>query len=182
MASAPGDPRASILFVCLGNICRSPMAEAVFRHLAKQSKQSTPHLIGTIDSAGTGAYHAGDDPDPRTMSTLEENGITDYSHAARKFVADDFQTFDYILAMDDDNKAYLDRMRAQLIRKNGEKESQFGKVYMFGEFGGKSKGEEVIDPYYGARDGFEIAYEQMVRFSKGLLKDIEEKSQPLEGS
>lgn len=174
MSAVSGDSRVSLLFVCLGNICRSPMAEAVFRHLTDQGKKSSHSAIDKIDSAGTDAYHAGDDPDSRTMSTLEDNGITDYTHAARKFVADDFQNFDYILAMDDDNKVYLDRMRRRLVQQRGMADSELGKVYLFGEFGGKTVGEEVIDPYYGARDGFEIAYEQMVRFSRGLLKKIEE--------
>ncbi|KAL9080913.1 MAG: hypothetical protein Q9157_000413 [Trypethelium eluteriae] len=158
------------------------MAEAVFRHLTKYDTKSSSPLIHEVDSAGTGAYHAGDEPDTRTMSTLEANGITHYSHAARKFVSDDFQTFDYILAMDDDNKVYLDRMRARLLKRNGIEDSKLGKVYLFGEFGGKSKEEEVIDPYYGAQDGFEIAYEQMVRFSRGLLKRIEEGQQRLDGA
>ena len=174
MTSSNEDPRVSVLFVCLGNICRSPMAEAVFRHLTNQGKKS---LIYKIDSAGTGAYHAGDDPDPRTLSTLEENGITSYAHAARKFAPADFQTFDYILAMDDENKAHLDRMRARLMKLKGSDDSTFGRVHLFGEFGGKSRREEVIDPYYGANDGFEIAYEQIFRFSKGLLKEIEDKRQ-----
>ncbi|KAI9663781.1 MAG: hypothetical protein M1821_007271 [Bathelium mastoideum] len=177
MSSSSGDRRVSVLFVCLGNICRSPMAEAVFRHLTNHGKETSHPQIDQIDSAGTGAYHEGDGPDPRTMSTLEANGITDYNHAARKFVPDDFRTFDYILAMDSDNKAYLDRLRARILKQKGAEESQLGRVSLFGSFGGKSKREEVIDPYYGARDGFEVAYEQMVRFSKGLLKDIEEEDQ-----
>ena len=158
------------------------MAEAVFRHLMNHGTTSSHPAIDKTDSAGTGAYHAGDAPDSRTMDTLVDNGINDYTHAARKFVAEDFQTFDYILAMDDDNKVYLDRMRRKLVYQKGMEESELGKVYLFGGFGGKSKGEEVIDPYYGARDGFEIAYEQMVRFSRGLLKKIEEEQQKLDSA
>lgn len=72
----------SVLFVCLGNICRSTMAEGVFRSLT--SKGPYKALISHVDSAGTGAYHTGDSPDSRTLSTLEDYGITDYMHAARK--------------------------------------------------------------------------------------------------
>nr|POF01299.1 low molecular weight phosphotyrosine protein phosphatase [Quercus suber] len=164
------DPvRVSILFVCLGNICRSPMAEAVFQHL------SAGHpLIANIDSCGTGAYHAGDDPDPRTMSTLHQNGITSYTHAARKvLVPEDFEEFDYILGMDGSNVADLRRMARRAENGKGEVKA---KVMLFGEFGGKGK-EEVGDPYYGARDGFTIAFEQVQRFSRGLLKHLEEEEQ-----
>lgn len=72
----------SVLFVCLGNICRSTMAEGIFRSIAKDPKYSSK--IGTIDSCGTAAYHQGDPPDSRTMATLEQNGITDYDHEARR--------------------------------------------------------------------------------------------------
>nr|POE56265.1 low molecular weight phosphotyrosine protein phosphatase [Quercus suber] len=163
------DPKPiSILFVCLGNICRSPMAEAVFRH------QAVGHpLIGRIDSCGTGAYHAGDDPDPRTMSTLRQHGIMTYTHAARKVHAPrDFEEFDYVLGMDGSNVADLRRT----ARRKGPEGEEKAKVMLFGEFGGRGK-EEIGDPYYGARDGFEIAFEQVQRFSKGLLKHLEEEEE-----
>lgn len=159
-------PSISVLFVCLGNICRSPMAEAVFRSLTGANH---PH-IATIDSAGTGAYHAGDSPDPRTMSTLEDNHIVDYDHAARKVRNSDFTTFDYILAMDKENLHDLQRLRQRVLGKDGAAQ-EMGKVVLFGDFGGR-KGEEVVDPYYGARSGFEIAYEQMVRFSEGFIEKV----------
>lgn len=161
----------SVLFVCLGNICRSPMAEAVFRSLTLSHPR-----VSKIDSAGTGAYHEGDSPDPRTMSTLADNGILDYDHAARKVQASDFSTFDYILAMDKENLHDLQRLRGRLMTKNNASAAigqglEMGNVKLFGEFGGKGR-EEVGDPYYGARDGFEIAHEQMVRFSKGFIKEV----------
>ena len=165
-------PPISVLFVCLGNICRSPMAEAVFHSLT-----SSHPLIKNVDSAGTGAYHAGDDPDPRTMSTLENNGINDYSHAARKIQAADFHTFDYILAMDQDNFNDLQRLRGRVAAKSGvgaKEGKEMGKVMLFGDFGGR-KGEVVGDPYYGARNGFAVAYEQMMRFSKGFIAEVLEK-------
>ena len=156
----------SVLFVCLGNICRSPMAEAVFHSLTK----SHPGTL-KIDSAGTGAYHAGDAPDSRTMDTLRANNINDYDHAARKVQSTDFTAFDYILAMDGDNLSDLRSLKNRLIKKDPASESQMAKLMLFGDFGGQ-KGEQVGDPYYGARNGFSIAYDQMVRFSEGFIDQI----------
>ncbi|KAL8685886.1 MAG: hypothetical protein Q9218_007486 [Villophora microphyllina] len=155
----------SVLFVCLGNICRSPMAEGVFRTLTKTDKR-----VGKVDSAGTGAYHEGCPPDPRTMSVLEENGDIDYNHEARKVRSSDFKDFDFVLAMDDENLHDLLRLQIRLVRNSGAHAAP-AKVMLFGDFGGK-KGEQVVDPYYGARDGFTIAYEQMVRFSSGFIEQV----------
>ena len=156
----------TVLFVCLGNICRSPMAEAVFRSLTKSYNN-----IAKIDSAGTGAYHVGHPPDPRTMSTLEDNGILDYDHEARKVQASDFTAFDYILAMDRENLLDLQRMKNRLIKRDPA--NAMSKIMLFGDFGApKPESEEVVDPYYGVRNGFEIAYEQMVRFSKGFIAQV----------
>ncbi|TVY46969.1 Low molecular weight phosphotyrosine protein phosphatase [Lachnellula cervina] len=152
----------SVLFVCLGNICRSTMAEGIFRSMV--SKPPYKSLVSLVDSCGTAAYHTGSSPDSRTMSTLEDNGIMDYEHAARKIHVSDFQNFDYIFAMDRDNLRDLQRIHS---RAGGK-----AKVMLFGEHAGKKKAEEVQDPYYGARDGFEIAYEQCVRFSKNFLKEV----------
>ena len=135
------------------------MAEGVFRHLTSSNPS-----VATVDSCGTGAYHTDEPPDPRTMSILGDHGITDYSHGARKIQADDFSRFDYILAMDKYNLRDLQRMRRRLGTDGAL-------LMLFGDFGG-TEGEEVVDPYYGAQDGFEIAYEQMVRFSQGFLKDV----------
>ncbi|KAI1840747.1 hypothetical protein JX265_012968 [Neoarthrinium moseri] len=153
----------SVLFVCLGNICRSTMAEGVFRSLAKQEPYR--EMIGTVDSCGTGAYHAGDGPDDRTMSTLEGYGITDYTHAARKVRPSDFENFDYIFAMDRSNLSDLQRYKKSSAAK--------AKVMLFGEYSGTGKSEVVQDPYYGGQQGFETAYQQCLRFSKNFLKDIQ---------
>lgn len=152
------------------------MAEGVFQSLVSSSPASIQSLVDTIDSCGTGAYHVGDSPDPRTMSTLRSNGITTYKHAARKFSSlTDFEKFDYILAMDDANLEDLLELRERILKKRGE--DGLGKVMLFGEFGGKKrrngKGEEVQDPYYGANDGFTTAYEQAVKFSKVFLNRLE---------
>ncbi|KAH7130165.1 low molecular weight phosphotyrosine protein phosphatase [Dendryphion nanum] len=166
----------SVLFVCLGNICRSTMSEGVFQSLTRPAGKEAHPLVSNIDSCGTGAYHVGDGPDSRTMSTLKANGITSYRHRARKFATQDFTNFDYILAMDDSNLDDLLRLRAREIKKVGS-EDGVGKVMLFGDFGGKKRrgkrGEEVDDPYYGGQNGFEDAYEQAVRFTNAFLEQLE---------
>jgi len=150
------------------------MAEGVFRHQTKYGRSGANPMIRNIDSCGTGAYHEGDPPDPRTMSVLSDHGITSdyYMHAARKFQYSDFLDFDYIFAMDEDNLQYLQQARRKMIKRGDLDAGKAGKVMLFGECGGKGK-EEVVDPYYGARNGFEVAYEQMVRFSAGFLSSLE---------
>jgi low molecular weight phosphotyrosine protein phosphatase len=169
-----GSKPVSVLFVCLGNICRSPMAEGVFRHLTNFGTPQQHPLIQNIDSCGTGAYHAGDSSDSRTISVLEDNGITDYRHKARKVkVPEDFEKYQYIIGMDGMNLVDLKDMVKRAKKKGSLSGEEVSKVHLFGEFGGKGKNEEIGDPYYGGRDGFEIAYEQVTRCGKGLLRHIE---------
>lgn len=154
------------------------MAEGVFQSLVSSAPNSTSSLITHIDSCGTGAYHVGDSPDPRTMATLKAHNISTYRHKARKFNPSDFETFDYILAMDDSNLEDLNDLRKRVYsKKKGDGEQAKGKVMLFGEFGGKTRrggrGEQIQDPYYGADDGFETAYEQAVRFSTVFLERLE---------
>ena len=107
------------------------------------------------------------------MNILQDNGI-DYEHSARKIQAADFDTFDYILAMDNENAHDLLRLRTRLTKNNHaglSKDKLSAKVMLFGDFGGK-KGEQVADPYYDGTEGFDIAYEQMVRFSKGFVAQV----------
>lgn len=140
------------------------MAEAVFRSIT-----SSDARVSLVDSAGTAGYHDGSAPDPRTMSTLEGHGIHDYIHAARQVSLADFTRFNYILAMDADNLRNLQRLRQRAVA--GKDDADLGQVVLFGDFGGRT-GEEVEDPYYGATNGFEQAYDQMVRFSQGFLVEI----------
>ncbi|KAF8420792.1 phosphotyrosine protein phosphatase I superfamily, partial [Tirmania nivea] len=149
----------SVLFVCLGNICRSPMAEAAFRHTAQESGYAGSFT--RIDSCGTAGYHVGSRPDSRTVATLKNNGI-DTDHRARQVTRTDFDEFDYILAMDTANLHDLRRKAPP-----GSK----AKVMLFGDFG-KTKGEEVADPYYGGTSGFETNFKQIIGFSKGFLRQV----------
>jgi low molecular weight phosphotyrosine protein phosphatase len=151
------------------------MSEGVFKSLVQPANKPPHPLIDKIDSSGTGAYHIGDAPDPRTMATLKKNGITSYRHAARKFSpSSDFATFDYIFAMDGDNLDNLLKLREREVKKKGGEEG-VGKVMLFGEFGGKGKGrgEEVEDPYYGGDGGFDTAFEQAGRFGRAFLGALE---------
>ncbi|RPB27831.1 LMWPc-domain-containing protein [Terfezia boudieri ATCC MYA-4762] len=149
----------AVLFVCLGNICRSPMAEAAFRHTVKESGYA--ESFTRIDSCGTAGYHVGVRPDSRTLATLKNNGI-DTNHRARQVTKKDFDEFDYILAMDTANLHFLLRKAPP-----GSK----AKVMLFGDFG-NTKGEEVADPYYGGTSGFETNFKQIITFSKGFLRQV----------
>ncbi|KAB5525597.1 phosphotyrosine protein phosphatase I superfamily [Coniochaeta sp. 2T2.1] len=157
----------SVLFVCLGNICRSTMSEGVFQSLAK--KEPYQGLIAKIDSCGTAGYHIGEEPDHRTMATLKAKGIKDYVHLGRKLRASDFDTFDYIFAMDRSNLSDIQRVEQQR-KKSGSKSK--AKVMLFGEYSGTGKTEIVDDPYYGGHEGFEVAYEQASRFSRNFLREV----------
>ncbi|KAJ9603935.1 Low molecular weight phosphotyrosine protein phosphatase [Cladophialophora chaetospira] len=165
---ADSSTKVSVLFVCLGNICRSTMAEGVFRSLTKSNPR-----IGEVDSAGTGAYHTLDPPDYRTLETLEKHGITDYEHGARQVRSDDFEQFDYVFAMDRYNLSDLQRLQRRAESKG---KTTKAKVMMFGDFGGSKKGEEVVDPYYGADRGFEDVYQQVTRFSTNFLEEVVDKT------
>jgi low molecular weight phosphotyrosine protein phosphatase len=154
------------------------MAEGVFRHITDFDTSSQHARIAAIDSCGTAAYHTGDRPDSRTMSELRKNGLTNYKHSARAVqVPEDFQNFEYILAMDESNYQNLREMARRAVKSGKLDASAVERVRMFGEFGGKSKKEEIDDPYYGGQDGFATAYEQALRFGKGLLKHIEEEAE-----
>jgi protein-tyrosine phosphatase len=152
--------KIKVLFVCMGNICRSPTAEGVFTHLV-QSRKLAHHF--TIDSAGTHAYHIGDAPDGRSQNAALKRGI-DISHLrGRKVVFGDFEDFDFVLAMDDDNHAILmDSCPAQYQHK----------IHYFLSFAPQLNSREVPDPYFGNGQGFERVLDMVEAASEGFLKHL----------
>ncbi|KAA1084637.1 hypothetical protein PGT21_033357 [Puccinia graminis f. sp. tritici] len=149
--------KVSVLFVCLGNICRSPMAEAVFTHLVELNELQD--RFETIASAGTAAYHVGEQPDPRTVCVCNKFGVA-VNSVAQQVESSHFNTFDYILAMDTSNLRNLREMQPPKCK---------AQVKLFGEFG---DGDIIKDPYYGANDGFTHNFRQCVDYSVGLLKSL----------
>ena len=151
-----------ILFVCMGNICRSPTAEGVMRHVIEREG-----LGATIEveSAGTGGWHVGDPPDQRSAAAARKRGIT-IDGAARQFTSEDFDDFDLILAMDEQNRRDILRLASS--------DEQRAKVRMFREFDPASRGEpnlDVPDPYYGGEDGFEDVLDLVEAAAEGLLAE-----------
>ncbi|BGP13204.1 Low molecular weight phosphotyrosine protein phosphatase [Rhodosporidiobolus nylandii] len=139
----------SVLFVCLGNICRSPLAEAVFADIC----QKRGYTEIEIDSAGTAGYHVGEEPDDRKHKVP-------INSRCRQLQKSDFTKFDYIIGMDKSNMSNI----ARAAPKNST-----AKIAMFGEFGDN---KTVDDPYYGGDDGFERVYQQCLKYSEGLLEDM----------
>jgi len=147
--------QTSVLFVCLGNICRSPMAEAVLAHLISERGETNSW---SIDSAGTGAWHIGKSPDPRTLAVCQANGIA-IEHRGRQIAAADFIRFDYILAMDRANFADLDRLRPPHAT---------AVMRLFGEFDPLGEGD-VPDPYHDDLAMFHVVYAQVDRVCRAML-------------
>ena len=154
--------RVKVLFVCMGNICRSPTAHGVFRHLVESEGLS--HVI-EIDSAGTHAYHIGNPPDTRSMATARKRGIDLSDLRARQVDLGDFYHYDYILAMDDYNH--------QLLVEQAPKE-MLTKVALFLSYAPELGKTEVPDPYYGGPNGFEHVFDLVQAASEGLLLKIKQ--------
>ena len=151
----------NVLFVCMGNICRSPTAEGVFRHKVEQN--NLQNLI-SIDSAGTHAYHVGNSPDKRAQEAALKRSIDLSNQRARRVSADDFSIFDYIIAMDESN------MEDLLSICPAGYEDRLHLLLAFSE----SEQSEVPDPYYGQGRGFEIVLNLVEDASEGLLQHIRE--------
>ena len=150
--------KSSVLFVCLGNICRSPLAEAAFRREAERLG-----LDVEIDSAGTGDWHIGYPPDPRAAAVAARNGI-DISHMkARLVTADDFRRFDHIIALDPKNLADLRRLRP------GDGKARLSLLLDHVE---GRKGQAVADPYYGEESHFDAAWDDVTAGAEGLARTI----------
>jgi protein-tyrosine phosphatase len=149
-----------VLFVCLGNICRSPLAEVVMRHHVAVRRLS--HRV-TLDSAGTGAYHVGEAPDARMQAAAKAHGVETIERLrARQFTGADFTAFDLILAMDQQNLANILRLDAR---------GQFrDRVQLLRDYDPTPGSGEVPDPYY--EGGFSTVYEIVERSTRGLLEDL----------
>lgn len=152
--------QASILLVCMGNICRSPMAEGVLRYRLAQRARD---LAVEIDSAGTTGYHSGSPPDRRAQVAAARRGIDISGLAARRVEAEDFERFDFILAMDTENLEYL--------LDEAEPEHQ-GKIRLFLDYAAGSSGRDVPDPYYGGPIGFERVLDLIEEAVDGLVDEL----------
>lgn len=151
--------KEKILFVCLGNICRSPLAEVVVRGVAAQRGLDHYHF----ESAGTGDWHVGGPADPRSAAKAKEKGLDLSRHRAQQVTARNCQQWDWLVAMDSDNRANLLRM--------GVPESR---ILMMRQFENPVNIPDVPDPYYGGAHGFEDAYRMLVANAEALLDYLEQ--------
>jgi protein-tyrosine phosphatase len=149
----------SVLFVCMGNICRSPTAEAVFRHVVNEAGLADRIRI---DSAGTHAYHVGDPPDRRARAVAERRGYSLEHIRARRVEFGDFSEFDYVIAMDCDNRLSLQALAGEELKQ---------KVGLFLRYATGAE-DEVPDPYYGGASGFERVLDLVEEASHAMLKAL----------
>lgn len=154
-------PSVRVLLVCMGNICRSPMAEGVLRQRVAERALALPV---EIDSAGTHGYHPGAPPDPRAQAAALRRGVDISGQRARRVTPEDFARFDLVLAMDDDNLAALRELAA---------EEHHPKVRLLLEFAADAGRRSVPDPYYGGTLGFERVLDLVEEAMAGLLDELE---------
>ena len=155
----------NVLFLCLGNICRSPLAEGAFRHLLAERG-----LTGlSVDSAGTGGWHAGEPPDARSIRIASEHGVDISGQRARQLAADDFARFDWIVAMDGDNLR-----TAAARRPAGPRHERARLVAMLDFVPDRRDLDGVPDPYYGDLDGFREVWRLLTRGMPHLLTRVVE--------
>lgn len=156
------EPRYRVLFVCMGNICRSPTAEGVFRKLLVER---APGFSVEVDSAGTHAYHLGHAPDPRAQRAALGRGIDISRRRARKVSPEDFERFDWLIAMDRSNLELLEELCPERHRD---------RLKLFLEFAPALDREDVPDPYYGGTNGFEYVLDLAEEAAAGLLTFLEQ--------
>ncbi len=156
-----------VLFVCLGNICRSPLAEVVFNKIVKERGYENQL---SSDSAGTSNYHIDECPDARTYEVAEKNGLQ-LDHLGRQIRKSDFQEFDYILAMDNANYADIMAFR----KKHFTEPREMPEIYKMRKFEGLQEIADVPDPYFGGSKGFDQVYDILYNSINGFLDFLEEK-------
>lgn len=153
----------SVLFVCLGNICRSPLAEAVFRKVVTEAGLESRFRI---DSAGTSGYHDGEAPDERTTAVAAERGVK-VAGVSRRITGADLGSFDYVIVMDRENRSNVEALSPEVPERPA--------LHLFREFDPEAGGElDVPDPYFGGPRGFEDVHEMVERSARGLLAHLEE--------
>jgi len=155
--------KTSILFVCLGNICRSPLAEAVFSNLLNEQSLSDKYAVG---SCGTGDWHVGRGADNRTSEEAKSRGISLDAHVARQFCREDLDNFDLIVAMDRQNQR-------EVIRLSKDRGQHRAVIRLLREFDEDTTDLDVPDPYYGGSDGFARVHDIIERCARELLKELE---------
>lgn len=156
-----GEPMR-VCFVCMGNICRSPMAEAVMRDVVRKAGLSASI---EVDSAGTSGWHIGSSPDLRAIAAAQLHGVS-MAHRGRQFVTSDFDVFDLIVVMDFEN-------RTELLRKarNGD---EAAKVRLLRSFDPHADGAvEIADPFYGTSDDFDRVFDEIASSCEGLLQELQ---------
>jgi protein-tyrosine phosphatase len=150
-----------IMFVCLGNICRSPLAHGIFEKLLKES--SLDEVID-VESSGTSGFHRGEQPDPRMSGVAAGHGITLDHLRSQQFRKEDLDNFDLILTMDHENHDYIRRMISD--------KTQLDKIKLFRDYDPDGKGLELPDPYYGGASGFEKVYSIADRTCRSLMGEV----------
>lgn len=155
--------RIGVLFVCTGNICRSPTAEGIFAQLVQQAGLN-PHF--RIDSAGISSSHVGEAPDPRTQAAARQRGVDLSRQRARKVRTDDLQQFHYLIAMDQGHYEYLQRMQA-------EHDIGQARLHCLLEFAPSLSLQDVPDPYYGPANGFQRVFDIVEAGCQGLLAALQ---------
>ena len=157
--------KINVLFVCLGNICRSPMAEGIFKNIVEKESLTDYFLI---DSAGTSRYHIDKNPDHRAIQTCQQNGII-LDHKGRECVKSDLMNQDFILAMDNENFINIKKLVTP------EMDQIKAEIFLMRDFDPEYKGENVPDPYYGGQDAFYQVFDMLERSSYELLHYIRTK-------
>jgi len=164
--------RIGVLFVCMGNICRSPMAEGVFRRHVANAGLDDRFII---DSAGTTDFHVGDPPDPRAARTALENGLDISRQRARQILGDDLAAFTYLLAMDRDNLLHIERLAREAPAGAGGAPRLSGapeRISLLLSHADGAGREDVPDPYYGGERGFQDCFELIEAGAAGLFKAL----------